>query len=80
MAKLIQTSFSKGEISPELFGRTDVAAYEAGLATARNAIVHTYGGISRRPGLRYLGPVGDHGSVPRLIPFEFKVEDRKSVV
>lgn len=76
MAVLIQPSFAKGEISPELHGRVDTSMYAIGLATARNAIVHTYGGISKRPGLRYLAPVADHSYSPRLIPFEFNTTDQ----
>lgn len=76
MAVLIQPSFAKGEISPELHGRVDTSMYAIGLATARNAIVHTYGGISKRPGLRYLSPVANHSYAPRLIPFEFNTTDQ----
>ena len=76
MAKLVQPSFSKGEISPELHGRVDVSAYSIGLATAKNAVVHTYGGISKRPGSKFIGPVRDHDAgMVRLIPFEFKTDD-----
>ncbi len=74
--KIVKTTFSRGELSPELHGRTDVTAYGAGLAKARNTIVHTFGGISRRPGLKYVAPVGKHDTVPRLIPFEFNVTDQ----
>lgn len=75
MPRTIQPSFAKGEISPELHGRVDVGAYAISLQTARNAIVHTYGGISKRPGFRYIGPVADHSYAPHLIPFEFKTTD-----
>lgn len=75
MAEIIQPSFAKGELAPSLHGRVDTAAYRVGLATARNAIVHTYGGISRRPGSKYIGPAKDHSYSPRLIPFEFKTTD-----
>lgn len=75
MAEIIQPSFAKGEVAPELFGRTDTAAYQIALATARNVIVHTYGGLSNRPGLKFLGPVADHLSTPRLQAFKFKTTD-----
>lgn len=75
MPEIIQPSFAKGELAPELHGRVDTAAYRIGLATARNAIVHTYGGISRRPGSQYIGPVADHTYAPRLIEFQFKTDD-----
>ena len=73
MAEIIQPSFAKGEIAPELFGRVDTAMYQIGLATARNMIVHTYGGISNRPGLRWIGPCADHIETCYLISFEFKM-------
>lgn len=76
MARTILPTFGKGELSPELHGRVDTAAYAAGLATARNMIVHTYGGASRRPGTRFIGPVADHDYAPRLIPFQFKTTDQ----
>lgn len=75
MARLIQPTFNRGEISPELYGRVDTTAYVGGLATARNVHVHSYGGVSRRPGTRFIGPVKDHGYSPRLIEFQFKVSD-----
>ena len=75
MALQIQTAFSKGEISPTLHGRVDAEMYRAALATARNVICHNYGGVSNRPGLRYLGPVKNHTYAPRFIKFKFKATD-----
>lgn len=75
MVAIIQGSFSKGELSPALYGRVDTSAYQVGLRTARNMIVHTSGGASNRPGLQYIGPVKDHTVAPRLIPFEFNTTD-----
>ncbi len=75
MTEIILPSFAKGELSPALYGRVDTAAYRIGLATARNALIHTYGGVSRRMGSRYLGPVADHTYAPRLVEFEFKTSD-----
>lgn len=74
--RLIEPTFSRGEISPEVFGRVDTTIYANALATARNCIIHTYGGVSRRPGLKFLGPIKTHTDTPRLIPFEFKTTDQ----
>ena len=71
----IQPSFSKGEISPALFGRVDVSAYQVGLAEASNAIVHSYGGVSKRPGLRFIETAKQADKPPRLIPFQFNIDD-----
>jgi hypothetical protein len=75
MPSLIQPSFARGELGPELHGRTDISAYRVALATARNAIIHSYGGVSNRAGLHYLGPCKEHTYAPRLIPFKFKTTD-----
>lgn len=75
MPTTIQPSFARGELSPELFGRVDTTLYGTGLATAKNCIVHTYGGVSRRPGMRYTAPVKDHAVSPRLLPFTFSNAD-----
>ena len=76
MARLIQPSFSKGEISPSLYGRVDTAAYQVALRKAKNVVIHPYGGASNRPGTTYLGPVKTHTIAPRLIPFQFKTTDQ----
>ena len=76
MPTLIQPSFAKGELAPSLYGRTDTAAYQVGLRTARNTIIHPYGGVSNRSGLKFLAPIKTHAAVVRLIPFEFKTEDQ----
>lgn len=76
MPLLSQPSFAKGEIAPSLYGRVDTAAYQIALQKAYNAIIHTYGGVSNRPGTQYLGPVKTHSIAPRLIPFVFKTTDQ----
>lgn len=76
MPLLIQPSFAKGEISPSLYGRVDTAAYQVAVQTALNCNIHTYGGISNRPGSTFLGPVKTHTYAPRLIPFQFKTDDQ----
>ena len=74
--RLIKPSFSKGEISPALYGRVDTAAYDVALRTARNMNIHPYGGISFRDGMQFIGPVKTHSDTPRLIPFSFKTTDQ----
>ena len=75
MPTLLQPSFAKGEISPSLYGRVDTAAYQVALRTARNLIIHSYGGASNRAGLMFVGPCAEHGYAPRLIDFQFKSTD-----
>lgn len=75
MPRIIQASFSRGEVSPSLYGRVDTKMYPTALRTARNTIIHTSGGISNRPGLQYVGPVKDHTKQVRLVEFQFKSTD-----
>jgi hypothetical protein len=75
MSRVIQPNFSKGEVSPTIYGRVDSDAYKEALATARNTVVHSYGGISNRAGTVFIGPVKDHAATPRLIPFQFSTTD-----
>lgn len=75
MVAFIQPSFAKGELSPALYGRVDTSAYQVGLRTARNTIVHAHGGISNRAGSKHIGPSKDHTQTPRLIPFKFNTTD-----
>ncbi|MFQ3622078.1 MAG: hypothetical protein SNJ73_00890 [Acetobacteraceae bacterium] len=67
----IKTSFAAGELSPELIGRADLRAYENGAARLANVFILPTGGLTRRPGLRHLGPLPGPA---RLIPFEFSTE------
>lgn len=69
----IQPSFAKGELSPALWARIDLAAYAIGCRTLLNMVVHPHGGASNRPGTEYIGTCGSTSSV-RLIPFEFSTE------
>ena len=66
-------NFSKGEISPELAARVDVAARNTGVAKARNVIVQKYGGLTKRPGTRIVAEVRDSSAPVRLIPFQFSI-------
>jgi len=74
-ARAVQSNFSRGEVSPELFGRVDTGQYEAGLKTAYNAIIHGFGSISNRPGLQFVGYAKHNDRTCRLIPFKFKSTD-----
>ena len=49
MSKVIQSSFSRGEIGPALYGRVDIGFYQNSLRRASNMFVHQFGGISNRP-------------------------------
>lgn len=68
--KLVQPSFTGGEISPSLYARTDLERYASSLKTCRNFIVSSFGGVYNRPGFRYIAASKANQKV-RLIPFQF---------
>lgn len=79
---LIQNSFTGGEISPSLFGRTDLTKWHNGASTQRNFYTDYRGGASSRAGLAYVGmckqgaPNSGGTSTsnpPRDIPFQFNI-------
>ena len=67
----IQPSFAGGELSPSLWGRVDLNKYAVGLRRLENFIVHPHGGVSRRPGMRYVALA--KGSC-RLVAFQHSLE------
>ena len=67
-AVVIQNSFNTGEISPYTLARTDLAKYKNACERLENWIPLITGGITRRPGTRFLVPALGPS---RLIPFEF---------
>lgn len=78
----IQNSFIGGEISPSLFGRTDLAKYHSGASTMRNFFANYRGGASSRAGTAYVGMMKqgapnsggtDTFNQPRLITFQFNI-------
>lgn len=71
MAKVttLQTNFTAGEISPQLYGRVDVARYQNGVKGMRNTVPQIYGGARRRPGTVFVREVKDSADRTRLIPF-----------
>ena len=67
----IKTNWTAGELSQDLFGRVDITKYQNGAETIENFIVQPHGGISRRPGTRFVKEVKSSSAKTRLIPFEF---------
>ncbi len=50
----IQPTFASGEVSPSIYSRVDITKYQSALRRCRNFIVHPTGGVSNRPGTRYV--------------------------
>lgn len=70
--KLIQTTFSGGEVDPNMASRTDSPSYYNGVETLRNWSMMQTGGIMRRPGTQFLADIGSNA---RLLPFTFTTGD-----
>jgi hypothetical protein len=73
-AKTLWRSFAAGEISPELYGRIDLAKFQTGLKKCLNFTVLPHGPADRRPGLRYCVESRTSTSAVRLIPFAYSAE------
>lgn len=67
-----QVNFSKGEIAEELIARIDMDAYHTALRRARNVTILKYGGVTKRPGTRFVAEVYADSGV-RLAPFQFSL-------
>ncbi len=65
----IQTALNGGEISPKLYARTDLSKFEAGAALLRNWMVDFRGGVTNRPGTKFIAAVKNVAGQKRLIPF-----------
>ena len=50
MAKALLRSFARGIITPEMYGRIDLTAFQTGLGDALNFITLPHGPAARRPG------------------------------
>ncbi len=70
-APTILPSFAAGELSPAMYGRTDLAKYHVGAALLRNFFVDYRGGASSRQGSAFVGQCKDSTKPNRLIPFQF---------
>jgi hypothetical protein len=67
---LPQTSFTGGELSPRVLGRTDLDRYLTGLKRCRNAHPVLHGGFKRRAGFRYIqAAVSATANASILVPF-----------
>jgi hypothetical protein len=67
---LAQTSFTAGELSPRVLGRTDMDRYAYGLKRCRNAYAVKHGGVVRRAGLRYIAAaLSAVADASLLVPF-----------
>lgn len=66
-----QNNFNAGEWTPRVLGRADLSKYKNALATCLNYMPTIQGGITRRPGTRYVAEVKNSADAVRLQAFEF---------
>lgn len=69
----VQNNFNGGEWSPLTYGRFDIAKYKNALSKCLNFVPLAQGGLTRRPGFRYVAAAKQTAPV-RLQKFEFSVE------
>lgn len=72
-ASVMQRSFAGGELAPALAARADLAKYVSGLRTCRNFMVQRHGGVTNRPGFRYIGPCKTTSSDVMLLRYVSEV-------
>ncbi|MCK5602580.1 hypothetical protein KAR91_11940 [Candidatus Pacearchaeota archaeon] len=70
----VQTSFNSGELSPQIYGRPDLAKYANGCRTLRNMICLSHGPATRRSGTVFVSAVKDHSKKVKLVDYKFSVE------
>ncbi|SDD95437.1 hypothetical protein SAMN05216337_1017145 [Bradyrhizobium brasilense] len=73
---LNETAFVVGEVTPSLFGHTDLARLRSGAATMRNLWPNYHGGAYSRAGTAFVGFSKQTGRnyPPRMIPFQFGIK------
>ena len=69
--RILNRSFSGGEITPELFGRLELSKVQEALALCQNFITLPHGPVINRPGTEFVEEVKTSANVTRLIPFSY---------
>jgi len=66
-----QTSFSSGEMSPKLRGRTDIKEHARGCEILENFLISPTGAAIRRPGTQFQLDLTKYFTSPYIFPFIF---------
>lgn len=74
MPSNIQRAFAGGEIAPSLYARADQTKYQTGLHTCHNFVVMRHGGVTNRPGTKYIATAKHDTLAVRLMKFVFNTE------
>lgn len=67
-----QNNFTGGVLAPGLHSRSDLDKYSMCCSKIKNAVVRAHGGLSKRPGTRFIDQLPGVG---RLIPFVYGAND-----
>jgi hypothetical protein len=67
--RTIQNAFSAGEWAPRTAARSDLAKFKNAAQTLQNVTCFKQGGVTRRPGTRYVATVKTPSKKTRLVPF-----------
>lgn len=74
MTSLAQRSMAGGELSPAMSARADQVKYLTGLRTCRNFWIMRHGGVTNRPGTRFVAEQKDNSAKGRMLKFVFNNE------
>jgi len=66
---VIQRSFGGGELAPALHARADLTKYQTALRACRNFIIQRGGGVTNRPGTRYIATAKTSASTIQLLRY-----------
>ena len=69
--RVLQTSFTSGELDPRLLGRVDIDQYHKGVQSAVNVLAIPHGGLSKRIGTKFISNIPE--GEKRMIRFEFNI-------
>ena len=64
------SNFSGGEWTPELEGRVDIEKYYTACSCLQNYLVRPQGGVTRRPGTKYVAEAKSSATKVRLVPMQ----------
>lgn len=70
-SELIKYAFVAGELAPKFLSRSDLEKYDLAVALAQNWFVDYTGGLSTRPGTRFIDFVLEDDKPTKFVPFKF---------
>lgn len=80
MANMIQNNFVGGEISPALYGRSDLQAYYRSCAKAENFVVSREGSLKKRRGIEAVGTINHPHGETKIVPYIYDRDEAGVVI